>query len=272
MQHSKGIFTTMLFMLSLVLFFSSCKKDKQGATNDNVITDKQKIKLKEVAIQGLPSPYFHFVYDTANFVTELKHESDIFQYKIAYKNGRVSRMINTATLAPDTLLYHYTKGNVTRIDLVKPNQGKTEETTLAYDQTNRLIEATWKNIMTATVFKKMLFQYNAENNLSRCEIYYFMNSGLEKTNTYIFEQFDNKENLTSNYLLKEAHYLYLPQVQLQKNNPLRAKLYGIENDFDFVYSYQYNDSLPILRTSSMTQTRGSGSGTILTGVTQFTYY
>jgi hypothetical protein len=107
----------------------------------------------------------------------------------------------------------------------------------------------------------------------RCEVYYDLGTaGLEKINTYDFEQFDDKFNPQSNYLLKESHYLYLPQVRLQKNNPGKVVVSGIANDFEFDNTYLYNDTLPVMKTSLMKQTRGNGAGMTRTGVTRYTYY
>ena len=255
----------------MIIALSSCKKDM--VTDNQDVTDAQKIKLKEVTVQGLPSPYFQYKYDANDFITEINLESGFYQYRIEYRNGRISKMINNTVVNKDTLIYYYTDNNVTRIDLIQPGIGKTEEVMLNYDVNNRLIETAWKKTGAAGLFKRMLFYYNGQNIMWRCEVFYDLGTtGLEKINTYDFEEFDDKFNPQSNYLLKESHYLYLPQVCLQKNNPLKAKLTGIINDFEFVNSYQYSDTLPIMKTSLMKQTRGSGAGMTSTGITTYTYY
>ena len=267
----KYFFANILSGVAMVIALSSCKKDK--VTGNQQVTDAQKIKLKEVTVQGLPSPYFQYKYDANNFVTELNQEAGFYQYRIEYKNGRISKMINNTVVNKDTLIYHYTGNNVTRIDLQQPGLGKTEEVILYYDIENKLIETAWKKTGSAEVFKRMLFDYNEQNVMWRCEVYYDLGTvGLEKTNTYDFEQFDDKFNPQSNYLLKESHYLYLPQVRLHKNNPLKVKLSGIINDFEFDNAYQYSDTLPVIKTSVMKQTRGDGSGMTRTGITRYTYY
>ena len=266
----KYFFANIISGVAMAIALSSCKKD---TVTSQQVTDTQKIKLKEVTVQGLPSPYFQYKYDANNFVTELNHESGFYQYRIEYKNGRISKMINNTVVNKDTLIYHYTGNNVTRIDLRQPGIGKTEEVIFYYDIENKLIETAWKKTGSADVVKRMLFYYNEQNTLWRCEVYYDLGTvGLEKTNTHDFEQFDDKVNPESNYLLKESHYLYLPQVRLQKNNPIKVKISGVANDFEFVNSYQYSDTLPVLKTTLMKQTRGSGAGMERTGITRYSYY
>jgi hypothetical protein len=264
-------FATIISGVVMVITLSSCNKGT--TTGHQPVTDSKKIKLKEVTVQGLPSPYFQYKYDVNGFVTDINHESGFYQYKIEYKNSRISKMINNTLVNKDTLVYHYTGNNVTRIDLQQPGIGKTEEVMLYYDIENKLIEAAWKKNGFADAFKRMLFYYNEQNLMWRCEAYYDLGTvGLEKTNTFDFEQFDDKFNPQSNDLLKESHYLYLPQVQLQKHNPLKLKLSGIVNDFEFDNTYQYNGALPVLKTSLMKQTRGSGAGMERTGRTTYSYF
>jgi hypothetical protein len=59
---------------------------------------------------------------------------------------------------------------------------------------------------------------------------------------------------------------------LQKNNPGKVVVAGIANDFEFDNTYLYNDTLPVMKTSLMKQTRGNGAGMTRTGVTRYTYY
>src|SRR5690606_25262178 len=121
-------------------------------------------------------------------------------------------------------------------------------------------------------FKKMLFFYNSDNNMIRCEIYYESGNGLLLTNTYFFEQFDDKKNVFPNEILKEYHLYFLPQVKLQQNNPLSSRLIGITNDFVSENKYNYKNNLPIRKTTIMKQTRGLGTGMIHTGTSFYSYY
>ena len=52
-------------------------------------------------------------------------------------------------------------------------------------------------------------------------------------------------------------YLFLPQVKLQKNNPLKQQITGVQNDYEITYTYDFQNNLPVKKTGIMTQTRGS---------------
>jgi hypothetical protein len=253
-------------------FLLACEKEKPADLPADPLTDAQAIPLKDVTIQGLPSAWLQYTYNNDRLVTAIRHESGIFQYHLEYRNGRLHQMINTAFAEHDTLLYHYTGEHVSRIDWFVTGNGKRQEIALQYDTANRLTEMTWKKMSTNKLFKKMLFFYNQQHNMIRCDIFYELGSGLVETNRYLFEDFDNKRNVSPNELLKEYHFYFLPQVRLQQNNPLSATLIGVENDFTYDYSYQYNDSLPVRKTTAMKQVRGSEAGVIKTGVTTYSYY
>ena len=78
--------------------------------------------------------------------------------------------------------------------------------------------------------------------------------------------------LENNYIIKDAfeHFLFLPQVQLQKNNPLSERLIGKQNDYTITYNYTFNNNLPVSKTSSIRQTRGEGDG-VITAKTIYAY-
>lgn len=269
-RRERRFFSFATALLSGLFVLTGCQKNT--ASNFPVITDAQAIRLKEVTIRGLPSPYLRLKYDAQNFITEIGYESGTYLYIPAYKNGRLHKMVNTAFAEHDTLYYYYSGDQVSRIDWVAVGNGKREETFFSYDNRGRLTTAAWKKVNQLDFYKRQLFFYNQQDNMVRCDIFYDLGTGLEKTNMYLFDQFDDKENLTSNELLKEYHLLFLPQVRLQKNNPLSAHSFGLENDFNLQYSYQYNRNLPVSKTTLMTQTRGSGAGNSIVGETSYSYY
>lgn len=263
---------TLVFGMMIFFLSQSCTKKSINDLEPKVENQSQDFKLKEVVLEGNPSPFLQQKYNAQNLVSELNFESRFYQYKLEYKNNLLDRVISNSTSNKDTLNYYYTASNVTRIDVIEPLKGKTEEIKLTYNATNLLIEISWKKTGFET-FKRMTFYYNREKNLEKCDIFYDLGrGGLEKTDTYLYEQFDNKVNPTPNYLLKEMHYLYLPKVSLQKNNPKKVILTGIYNDFETFNTYQYQNTLPTLKTTVMKQTRGMGAGTTLTGNTSYSYY
>ena len=270
MKKANLTLTVTAFVLLTSISFLSCKKPLPDKTVHS-ITDAQKIRLREVTIQGLPSPYLQFTYNSNQFITGINHQSMFFRYDVTYKNGRVHKLINKTVGEHDTLQYYYNGHLVNQIDWIAEGTGKREEINLLYDSKNRLVEMVWKNTIHNRIVKKMLFVYNQQNNMTNCDIFYELGNGLAKTNTYHFDSFDTNENLTSNYLLNEYHFLFLPGIRLQQNNPLHATLTGIENDFEFTYSYSYIGKLPVEKRTTMKQTRGSDAGMIRNGITGYSY-
>lgn len=263
------VIVTLLSTGLLILLQPGCRRQTVDETN---LSDAQRIRLKEISVQGLAASYVKCTYDERGFVTDMGYESGNFQYKIEYRDSRISRMVNSAFAENDTLLYFYTGKNVSRIDWIVPGNGKKQELALYYDNKNRLVQLNFRKTSFNNIFKKMLFFYNSDNNMIRCEIYYDLGNGLFKTNTYLFEQFDDKQNVFSSDLLKEYHLYFLPQVKLQQNNPLSSRLLGINNDFVSWNNFQYNNNIPVIKTTIMKQTRGAGVGVIRTGTTFYKYY
>ena len=59
---------------------------------------------------------------------------------------------------------------------------------------------------------------------------------------------------------------------MQKNNPLKQHITGVQNDYEITYTYEHQNNLPVKKTGSMKQTRGMGNGQTLQITNQFTYY
>lgn len=252
-----------------LLLQPGCRRQTVDETN---LSDAQHIRLKEILVQGLAASYVKCNYDERGFITDMDYESGNFQYKIEYKEGRISRIVNSAFAENDTLLYFYTGKNVSRIDWIVPGNGIKQELALYYDTKNRLVQLNFRKTNFNNIFKKMLFFYNSYSNMIRCEIYYDFGNGLLKTSTYLFDQFDDKHNVFANDLLKEYHLYFLPQVKLQQNNPLRSRLLGITNDYESLNSFHYNNNIPVIKTTIMKLTRGAGAGEIRTVTALYKYY
>lgn len=248
-----------------MLASAACNKDERPV--QSAVTDARTVQLKRMVSEGLPSPYFQFIYDSNQFVTHIDHAAGLLQYDLQYENSRLVRMANNTMVNKDTLVYHYESNRVSHIDLVEANGRKTKEAELLYDDKGRLAELRWKamnNDFSTSLARKLVFSYDQQNNLSQFEDYRNMGGGLELVRTHIYEKYDDKINSEANFLIKDVfeHFLFLPQVQLQKNNPLSEKIIGQQNDWSINYHYTYANGLPATRSAEITQTRGSGSGTV----------
>ena len=264
-------------MALLAVLAAACQKTEHASPVQSPINDARTIRLKTTVTEGLPSPYFQFTYDNNNFVTKLDHAAGLLQYDLQYENGRIVKMINNTFANRDTLVYRYQANRVSRVDLIEDNGQKTKEAELSYDELGRLTQIQWKKMnvdFTSTVIRKLVFKYNRENNITEFQDYRNWDNGLELINTHYFENYDTKANPESNFLIKDVfeHFLFLPQVQLQKTNPLMEKIIGKQNDWLIVYNYTSDvNGLPITKTAEVKQTRGTGNGGTTVGITNYTY-
>jgi hypothetical protein len=270
MKHS-------LAVAALFIIILSCKKSTDKGDNLQPITDSRDILLKEVAVERLPSPYFHFTYNDSNFITRIDFASMLFSWKVDYENNRVKRMVNTNN--NDTLLYNYANRQVISIKHTNARTGKPLWTyNFSYDN-YILKEIRYWNFPAAGVdsilSRKVTLAYYPDGNLERYDDYNSINSGeVTLTNSVKFTGYDQGINVDDFYLLKNFFddLLFLPQVKFQKTNPAHVTMTGINNDYTIDYIYQYNtDKLPTQKSYTIIATRGSSAGQQFTGTDQFSY-
>src|SRR5690349_2141331 len=73
--------------------------------------------LKDVVVDRLPSPYYHFDYDAMGRITGASFASGFRIYQVAYIGGRITELRNNAVGNTDVLKYFYDDlGRVARID------------------------------------------------------------------------------------------------------------------------------------------------------------
>jgi hypothetical protein len=256
---------------SIVLFwllFLSCHRNHSEPSQDDSTT----YKLKHIAIEALPSPYLQFLYLPDGRITEIRQEANLYQYHLQYKNGRLDCMINKAHLDFDTLKYQYAGNRVVKIQRSNVSMGRLEEISLYYDAAGRLTVAAWLKLATGQVVKKLEMRYGAGDNMNAYDEYYRQGDILVKTGSHEFSGFDEKINVAANLMLKDIHYLQVPGIRLQKNNPSEEKIIGRFTDWDINFRYAYQDSLPISKLATMTITRGDGMGRSITSLTEYAYY
>jgi hypothetical protein len=263
----------------LLTAFIACRKNENTPSSPPYPPpdDARTVLLKEVVAPSLPSPYFHFTYDEQRYVKQINFASGFAIYNLEYENKRVKKITNIQN--NNSLLYTYSNDQVVEInEFSGPTGNKIFSYRFSYNTVQQLTEIGWLEFSTnpnGHLFKKALLGYYADGNLSTIESYYDITGGplnLEKTDS--FSDYDNKTNVDDFYLVKEFFdtYLFLPQVKLQKNNPLKHQITGVRNDYEITYTYDFQNGLPVRKTGMMQQTRGSGSGQTLQITNQFNYY
>jgi hypothetical protein len=78
-----------LLIAATVLF--SCKKEKEMPVSVGTPLPVAAVLLKDVVLSNLPSPYYHFEYDTKGKVTFVSFASDFTRYDVMYGKARSAR-------------------------------------------------------------------------------------------------------------------------------------------------------------------------------------
>ena len=91
----------LLPLLSLII--ASCQKEEGEASPPPA----KEIFLKEVVMQNLPSPYYHFEYDASGRATKIGFASGALLYDVVYEGNHIKEMKNTVVVNKDRVLYEY---------------------------------------------------------------------------------------------------------------------------------------------------------------------
>jgi hypothetical protein len=235
--------------------------------------------LKEIQIQNLPSPYYHFEYNATGQVTLALFASGFDNYNVSYKNSRISEMKNAGVENNDKLEYAY--DNLGRINMVTyiSDVGNTRgRVLLSYDGQKLATLTRQLNINSDFVTDKvMTFSYYPDGNLLELSQHRFAVAGQnDVTYSDKYEQYDNKINTDGFQLIHDDffdHLVLLPGVQLQKNNPGKVTHTGDVDNFKVEYSYTYNDkNLPVSRVDDFTILTGNDAGRVFQSGATYSYY
>ena len=88
------------------------------------------VLLKDVVLSNLPSPYYHFEYDTKGKVSFVSFASDFNRYNVIYRQSKISEMKNNILVNKDRLKYLYDSAG--RVSTVK----YTDSTGVVYARVN----------------------------------------------------------------------------------------------------------------------------------------
>jgi hypothetical protein len=267
-----------VFIACVLLF--SCKKEKgpDYSTVNPPDPPVQPILLKDIEIPHLPSPYYHFEYDAAGRPSFASFASDFFRYDITYEGERIAEMKNNILVNKDRLEYSY--DNAGRVNLISYADSTGEVYTnvhFTYDGAKLTrLERERRGSTGFGIDKTMDFSYYADGNLmERTEHYPALNGQPESTFVDRFEQYDDKINVDGFGLLHDEffdHFVFLPGVRLQKNNPGKETRTGDGINFTVNYSYTYHNSLPLTKTGDFTFTNGPDAGHQFQTSSLFSYY
>ena len=104
-----------LLLLIAVTVLFSCEKEKEmpissvKASPDTTtsLSLSPTVLLKDMAVSNLPSPYYHFEYDSSGKIIFVSFASDLTRYNVVYGQNKIIRMKNNILVNKDRLNYVY---------------------------------------------------------------------------------------------------------------------------------------------------------------------
>ena len=273
----------MRYRISLLLLLagamSACTGDP-GTGPKPPVPPAPAVLLRDIVIPSLPSPYYHFEYDTDGRVIAASFASDLRKYDVVYDGGRISELRNNAVLNGDRLAYFYDDaGRVSSVRYVNADGVVFTLLFFSYDgQKLTGVERDRRVDGGFIIDKTMSLSYYADGNLREITERRPAIDGQPDATTTVdrFEQYDDKTNVDGFSLIHDDffdHLVLLPGVQLQKGNPARQTHTGDGINFTVDYSYSYDDkNRPLTKHGEVTLLNGSDAGQQSQTNSLFSYY
>jgi hypothetical protein len=236
------------------------------------------VLLKEIIQEKLPSPAYHFFYDRKGKVRTIELSSGLISYDVVYEGGKIARLENKKH---QTGLQYAYDGN--RVRSILHYNEREENVDAVYHleyHFNGLLKSlsyfSYLNTKNDSVLTRDFhFLYHDDGNLASVEEKRRGdNGGMVFSKAMMYAEYDEGRNMEGTGILRDFFddLLYLPEITLQKNNPVVVKMATAGGKFLIRNHFQYQGEIPILKMSKMTQTGGSGMGDSFTFVTRYTYY
>jgi hypothetical protein len=238
------------------------------------------VLLKDIVIETLPSPFYHFEYDGSGRLIAASFASELTKYDLSYTNGRLSEMRNNILVNHDRLVYAYDDADrVAEVRYVDDTGVEFTRVHYAYDGRKLIgVERERKTANGFIVDKTMSLSYGADGNLLDLTEHYMSIPGVQDDVTFTdhFEQYDAGINVDGFSLLHDEffdHLVLLPQVQLQQSNPGRVTRSGDGLNYRVEYSYTYDDqNRPLSKAGDITLLNGPNVGQHIPSSSVFSYY
>lgn len=231
----------MLVCLLLISVLSSCQKDKDQPVPEPNPTGKQ---LKKIDFGG--GAFYSYIYNTNGQLTKLSQvipEAGAQNFEYEYLNATTQKIKKMIYDGSDFFDYQYDANG--RLIKVEQKDGLGEVYNVyeyKYNTQGRLIEIVGKPAgeFSFGVVRQVL-KYNEDTgNMTelKTENYNLETDEFEAVTTMLYENFDNKKNVESKFLIY-PNFLHL---DLHVNNPRKIT---IKDELGFVvgsntYTYEYN--------------------------------
>lgn len=238
------------------------------------------VLLKDIVIANLPSPYYHFEYDSTGRIRAVSFASGLTNYDVTYQNGRITQMQNNILVNHDRLVYAYDAAG--RVDGVRyVDAAGVTFTVVVFSYDGEKLIGVERDVRVGDSFvidKTMAMTYDADGNLQDLTEHRPAIAGRqdEATSVEHFEQYDSGINVDGFGLIHDDffdHLVLLPGVVLQKANPRRETRTGDGLNYVVDYTYIYdNQNRPLSKTGALTITNGTDAGRQFQIGSVFTYY
>jgi len=267
---------------TLVLLGLAACSGYEAPTDPGVTTPPPApVLLKEVLIDRLPSPFYHFDYDPTGRISGLSYASGLDNYLVRYLGERIRQIDNTGPSSLARIAYAYDPdghvGGVRYVDAAGMNIGFVIFTyengqLTGVERSRRLGEV-------MVIDKTTTLAYYPDGNLEtitehRPAVAGFQN---EVTNVIRYEQYDGGTNVDGFSLIHDDffdHLVLLPGVVLQKNNPRLETRTGDGLTYTVSYTYDYgpDGKHPLAKRGDLLITGGGTVGQRIQIGSTFTYY
>jgi hypothetical protein len=260
-----------------VLVLASCSDDRHVTGPPPPPTP---VLLKDIVIDRLPSPYYHFDYDANQRASAVSFASGFNSYDLIYDGGRISELRSNTLFNHDRLVYGYDDGN--RVASVKYTDENGIVFTILFFRYNgqQLTELVRDRRVTGgfVIDKTMSFTYYPDGNLLELTEHRPALEGIQPEATTVdrFEGYDDKINVDAFSLIHDDffdHLVLLPEVQLQKGNPAHVTHTGDGDHYTVDYTYLYDSRhRPLRKSGELVFFSGPLSGQHFPLSTVFSYY
>jgi hypothetical protein len=282
-MHAQARRWTLATLLSALALSAACS-GSDNPTDPGTTTPPPPagVRLKEVLIDRLPSPFYHFDYDGTGRVAGASYASGLDNYQVEYLGDRIRQIKNVGVSSLDHIVYAYDdKGRVGGVRYVDATGSTFTIVVYTYDINGKLTDIERSQRVTGgfIIDKTTTLAYYADGNLATITEHRPTIDSVqtEATDVTRFEEYDTGTNVDGFSLIHDDffdHLVLLPGVVIQKNNPKRETRTGdgLTYSVEYTYTYDTDGKRPLTKRGDLVITGGGTVGLHVPTSSVFTYY
>lgn len=237
------------------------------------------LKLKDIQIAGLPSPYYHFEYREDKYISAFNFSGGLL-YNMIYTGDNLTSMKCEDGTSPGSINYSYHDNKLGSITVADAGIIY-RRAFLRYYPSGQLQKMEWELKLDNGSFaeeQSYTFTYYPDGNVREVLQQYFAAGQLpEATFTDRYENYDNRRNVDGFTLMEPGRLripILIPGISLQINNAGRiVRTGGAAVTYEVNYTYTYdNAGKPLTKTGDFVNTSGPDAGQHYELRTTYSYY